>query len=266
MSNSMTSAQQIMQGRWLLLPEALLVFHCNRTCHLCISGLLILRVRLRGYRRAVWRSGGGGPGSLGARVQLGQQWELPVLRLRSCFCPRGAAWQPQQQLENFIRKLCFLKPRSASVLCFAAECLPRMFSGSTCLIRCKRPAHLPRAGNLLMLTEKAAPVRLGPFGALPWGSCGSPAAQRGKQNFHVVFLFNSQGKAFRKILSVWIVKSDVQPKNSISVRAESVYNELTGGTEVGKSTLLNISKTNFPHQVSSSFSLCCLNRNVKRNC
>lgn len=82
----------------------------------------------------------------------------------------------------------------------------------------------------------------------------------------LVFFSNSQGEAFRKILSVSVVKTDVQPKNSILVRAESVYNELTGGTEVGKSTLLNISKTNFPHQVSSSFSLCCLNRNVKRNC
>lgn len=65
------------------------------------------------------------------------------------------------------------------------------------------------------------------------------------------FLFNSQGKAsdFSKNP---VSLTDVQPKNSISVRAESIDNELTGGTEVGKSTLLNISKTNFPHQVSSS--------------
>lgn len=129
-------------------------------------------------------------GALVPELGWGQQWELLALQLCSCLCPRGAAWQLQQQLKNFIRKLRFLKPHSASVLSFAAECLPRMFSDSTCLIRCKRSAHLPRAGDLLTLAEKATPVGLGPFGSLPWSSCGGvPAAWRGKQNFHVVFLF-----------------------------------------------------------------------------
>lgn len=110
------------------------------------------------------------------------------------------------------------------------------------------------------------------WGWVPLELCPAVAAvepwqhKGGSRISTLFFFFNSQGKAFRKILSVSVVESDVQPKNSISVRAESVYNELTGGTEVGRSPLLNISKTNFPHQVSSSFSLCCLNGNVKRNC
>lgn len=129
-------------------------------------------------------------GALVPKLGRGQQRELPALWLRSCLCPRGAAWQLRQQLKDFIKKLHFLKPRSASVLCFAAERLCGTLSGSTCLIRCKRPAHLSRGGNLLTLAEKAAPVGLGPSGALPCSSCsGALAAQRGKQNFHVVFLF-----------------------------------------------------------------------------
>lgn len=60
MSSSMTSTQQIVQRRRLLLPEALLVFHCDKRSHLCISGLLISRLQLSGCHQAAWRSGGEG--------------------------------------------------------------------------------------------------------------------------------------------------------------------------------------------------------------
>lgn len=190
MSNSMTSTQQIMQRRWPLLPEALLVFHCDKRRRLCISGLLISRLQLSGCCQAVWRSGGEGPGALVPKLGWKLQQELVTLQLRSCLCPWEATWQLQQQLKDFIRKLHFLKPCSASVLCFAAERLPRTFSGSTCLSRCKRSAHLPRAGNLLPLAENAAPLGLGPFGALPRVATVQPQQhKRGKQNFYIVFIF-----------------------------------------------------------------------------
>lgn len=194
MSNSMTSAQQIMQWSRLLLPEALLVFHCNKGA---ISAFL---ASFKGY----------------SSVDTTEQCEEVVVKVREALvpelgcsssgnsrrCSSAAASGPEElpgssnDSWRILLESRVFKPHSVSVLCFAAERLPRTFSGSTCLIRCKIPAHLPCAGNLLTLAEKAAPAGLGPFGALPWSSySGAPAAQRGKQNFHVVFLFEFSGKS-----------------------------------------------------------------------
>lgn len=71
---------------------------------------------------------------------------------------QGAAWHLQQQLRHLITELCFLKTRSVSGPCFAAEGLPGAFQAPRGLISCERPAHLPRAGDLLVPAEQAVSV------------------------------------------------------------------------------------------------------------
>lgn len=47
--------------------------------------------------------------------------------------------------------------------CFAAEGLPGAFQAPRGLISCERPAHLPRAGYLLVPAEQAVSARPGPL-------------------------------------------------------------------------------------------------------
>lgn len=267
MSSSMTSTQQIVQRRQLLLPEALLVFHCDKRSHLCISGLLISRLQLSGCHQAAWRSGGEG------RVPLCPSWVGSSSR-NLWHCSSAAASAPEEPpgsssnswrilLESCIfwspaLRLCFILLQSASPQHFQAPHASLHVKDLHISLVLGISCHLLKTP----LLWDWVPLDLCP--EQPQWSLSS--TKRGNRISTLFFFFNSQGKAFRKSLSISVVKSDVQPKNSLSVRAESIYSELTGGTEVGRSTLVNISKTNFPHQVSSSFSLCCLNRNVKRNC